>query len=90
MSIRRKVTCINKSDRYNPHERIRNIGGSGWKYSEPQAITLIKSGDCEFYVSVNGKEVRVIIAKSSYGYEYLKTENDGESPNNLLSLPECP
>ncbi|WP_428792364.1 DUF3892 domain-containing protein [Vibrio splendidus] len=21
---------------------------------------------------------------------YLKTENDGEQPNNLLSLPECP
>ena len=22
--------------------------------------------------------------------KYLKTESDGEQPNNLLSLPECP
>jgi len=32
----------------------------------------------------------VIIAVSKYGNEYLKTESDGEQPDNLLSLPECP
>jgi len=31
----------------------------------------------------------IIVAVSKYGHKYLKTESDGEEPNNLLSLPEC-
>nr|WP_301538770.1 DUF3892 domain-containing protein [Klebsiella pneumoniae] len=31
----------------------------------------------------------VIVAVSASGNKYLKTQNDGEQPNNLLSLPEC-
>jgi hypothetical protein len=91
-----KVSCINKSDRYNPHERILNIGGingdgSRWKLSETQAIADIKQGKWSFYVERPvGHKVRVIIAKSQYGNEYLKTEADGEQPDNLLALPECP
>jgi len=27
---------------------------------------------------------------SRFGNKYLKTVADGEQPNNLLSLPECP
>ena len=37
-----------------------------------------------------GSSVDVIIAKSQFGHEYLKTVADGELPNNLLNLPECP
>ena len=29
-------------------------------------------------------------AFSRFGHKYLKTMADGEHPNNLLSLPECP
>lgn len=36
------------------------------------------------------KSVWVIVATSQYGNKYLKTDNDGEQPNNLLILPECP
>lgn len=43
-----------------------------------------------FYVSVQNRPVKVIVAVSKYGNKYLKTEADGEEPNNLLSLPECP
>jgi len=32
----------------------------------------------------------VIVSNSAAGNKYLKTQNDGEQPNNLLSLPECP
>jgi hypothetical protein len=39
---------------------------------------------------VNGVSVDVIVSKSAAGHKYLKTKNDGEQPNNLLSLPECP
>ena len=87
--------CINKSDRFNPHERILNIGGvnadnTRWKLSQQEAIAYIKQDKFAFYVMVNNARVNVIVAKSQYGNEYLKTESDGEQPNNLLSLPKCP
>jgi hypothetical protein len=90
---RRQVSCINKSDRYNPHERITHIGGvdSGtrWKLTQQQAITAIESGEHSFYVNVGGHSVDVIVATHN-GNKYLKTKADGDHPNNLLSLPECP
>jgi len=52
-------------------------------------INLIEEDKFSFYVIVNGKVVDVIIATSSAGNKYLKTEADGVMPNNLLSLPEC-
>jgi hypothetical protein len=90
-----QIRCINKTDRMNPHERIRNVGGlnddnTRWKLSVSDAIAGIKQGKYKFWVSVAGKSVWVVIARSAYGNEYLKTEADGEQPNNLLSLPECP
>jgi hypothetical protein len=95
MATTYEVKCINKSDRFNPHERILSIGGvnpngTGWKLSQQDAIQGIKVGKWAFYVDRGGKTVKVIVAKSYYGHEYLKTEADGEQPNNLLSLPECP
>ena len=86
----RQITCINKSDRTNPHERITRVGGPGWTRSQQDAIRDIETGMNSYYVSVGGASVWVIVATSAYGNKYLKTQNDGEQPNNLLSLPECP
>ena len=89
-----QISCINKTDRYNPHERIRSVGGveggNRWKVSQQDAIEGIESGKWRFWVSVNGQSVWVVVAVSAAGHKYLKTQNDGEQPNNLLSLPECP
>lgn len=90
-----RIECINKSERSNPFERIlavggRNDDGSRWKLSQEQAIAYIENGTYNFYVSVSGQAVWVVVAVSQYGNKYLKTQADGENPNNLLSLPECP
>jgi hypothetical protein len=95
MASKVEIRCINKTDRYNPHERIRNVGGvesdgTRWKISEGEAITGIENGTWSFYVSRGGRTVDVIVARSPYGHKYLKTVADGQQPDNLLSLPECP
>jgi hypothetical protein len=86
----RQITCVNKSDRDNPWERIVAIGGADWKRTQSDAISDIESGAHSYYVSLAGKETRVIVAESRFGNKYLKTEADGFESNNLLSLPECP
>ena len=87
-----QITCVAKTDRYNPHERITHVGGSsggGWRLTQAGAINLIESGAWRFFVEVRGDRVWVIVATSRYGNKYLKTTKDGDTPNNLLSLPEC-
>lgn len=92
MAENREITCINKQPRNDPWDRIKYVGGSGWKMSQPDAISAIERQQLNFYVYSKsaGKTVWVIIGKSRFGNKYLTTEADGESQNNLLALPECP
>jgi hypothetical protein len=88
------VQCINRTSHTDPHQRISHIGGKNsdgtrWRMTEAAAIQSIKAGKFAFYVEAGGRVVNVIIA-SRLGREYLKTEADGQQPDNLLSLQECP
>jgi hypothetical protein len=91
-----RISCINKTDRTNAHERISHVGGvnangTPWKLPLANAIADVESGKWAFYVEQPpGHRVDVIVAVSAYGHKYLKTKADGEQPDNLLALPECP
>jgi hypothetical protein len=88
-----EIKCVNKVNRYNPHERIQNVGGvraSGgtFKITQPACIAEIERGE-QFFVHRAGRTVKVVIATHN-GNKYIKTEADGVQPDNLLALPECP
>ena len=84
-----QIRCINKIDRPNRFERITHVGWEGWKMTQKEAIDAIKLFRQTFFVNVWGNRVDVIVSKSRFGNDYLKTTSDGEDPDNLLSLPEC-
>ena len=90
-----KISCIHKDDRNNPYEAITHVGGirpngTRWKITQQEAIRYIENGTYDFYVDVNNDSVRVIVAISARGNKYIKTVADGDYPNNLLALDECP
>lgn len=90
-----QVTCI-IPDGADADRRIDSNGGAkgaantggAWCIKLDVAIKGIEDGRWRFWTTANGKSVWVIVA-SRNGKKYLKTEADGDEPNNLLSLPRC-
>ena len=76
----------------NPNAKIFIVGITPGFQQMSTAMTTarkgIEDGKWRFWTSANGKSVWVIIAQRN-GKKYLKTEADGDEPNNLLSLPRC-
>ena len=92
-----RVDCINKTNRTSAWERIAYFGGPNddattrWKLSHDEMIIAIETNKYgQFYVErPAGDRVKLVVAVSRFGNKYVKTEADGDEPNNLLSLPEC-
>jgi Protein of unknown function (DUF3892) len=88
-----QIKCINRTERMDPHERISHVGGyvtSQWKMTLNDAIGKIESREWAFFVQAHRRTVGVIVAVNPSGKKYLKTEADGDQPDTLLRLPECP
>ncbi len=94
MRLSIRVDCVTRTERVSPHYRIRAIGGNGrdgerWRLSEEAAIAAIDNERATFYVEwPRGRRLDVVVGQG-LGKRYLKTETDGESPDLLLSLPDC-
>jgi hypothetical protein len=83
-----QVTCISKIHPDAAQARIGYIGGSSWRFTEAQAINFIEGGMFEFFISVAGRAVRLVVARRA-GQKYLQAAEDGAVPDALLCLPEC-
>ena len=93
MPVRRRITHIcRRSGYYDAHEMIEYIcgttDGSDWREAESDAIEQVKANTHTYYVLIDGREAEVIVAHY-HGDEYLKTEADAYSPDNLLNLGEA-
>jgi hypothetical protein len=91
------VVCINKSPNHSdPHSRIQHVGTSetraattySKRWTVAGVIAAIRSSDVFYSSDSAGDLVKVIIA-THLGRDYIKTENDGIQPDNLLAKPEC-
>lgn len=94
MTIKGQIACIRKRDGDSPWDRISHVGGvnpdgTRWKMTQERAVYLMEEG-WEFYVAVSGKAAWCEVAISRQGHKYIKTAADGELPETLLNLPECP
>lgn len=89
---RYRVTCTQKREK---HEHIISLGcygpgGDHHRFSEAEAIDRIEHHGDSFYTErPNGHvaEIEVVIID---GTKFLKTKPDGQLPNNLDWLPDCP
>jgi hypothetical protein len=90
---RYRVTCTSKHD---THTRILGLGcytptNVFLTFTELEVIDRIENKGDTFYVErPTGHVVELEVVRKHDGTKYVKTVPDGERPDNLLSLPNCP
>lgn len=92
MATRYRVSCTQKHEK---HEHIVALGcynpsNTFHKFTEPEVIERIERHGDTFYTERPGGHVAEVIVVEIDGKKYLKTKADGERPNNLDWLPDCP
>lgn len=90
--MRFRITCTEKLEK---HEHIVSLGCYGpdnthHKFTEAEAISRIEGGRDTFYTERPDHHVAEVIVETREGEKYLKTKPDGQRPNNLDWLPDCP
>lgn len=90
--IVREVTL---SPQNPPHRRVVLLHGRlpgraapvGWSHSFEQVMDYIEGRLFSYFVQVDGLAVPLVVAETAAGEKFLKTRNDGDQPDVLLSLP---
>ncbi|MGR3593985.1 MAG: DUF3892 domain-containing protein [Limimaricola soesokkakensis] len=89
-----QIKCIRRVNNWKPRESISHVGGgtlaNRWTLELGEVIQKIESGECLFFVHVDGDPLAVEIAVDREGKKYIKTVADSDLPADLLSLPDCP
>lgn len=89
---RYRVTCTTKREK---HEHILSLGCYGpgethHNFTEAEVIDRIENRGDTFYAERPDGHVAEIMVVTIGTEKYLKTRPDGERPNNLDWLPDCP
>ncbi|WP_412176217.1 DUF3892 domain-containing protein [Lentibacter sp. XHP0401] len=90
-----RVTCITKADRNSRYDGIiklsgtRDDTGARWTLTRKECVDHVNKGTL-FYVQASNHKVFLITGTSASGTEYVRTDPDQDTADNLLSLPECP
>lgn len=86
------VNCITKPNAFDPHTRIKALGGSqpsNWYKTEDEVIAAIGAGDT-FHTLVNGSWAKLEVVRPIDGRRpFLRTDADNSLLDNLLHLPQC-
>jgi hypothetical protein len=91
-----RIDCVNKPDRYSPHERITDVGGpkpdgtGRWKNSVTNVVGFIENKEHRFYTKEGNAFAWIGVRISAAGNKFLQSHADGVWRDNLLALPECP
>ncbi len=93
MSLRVAIESVLKEQTPAGKARVRAVGGTTlgggrWMLLENQAINAIERGRSEFFVHKENRQVLVVVGTSVDGVKYLKTVEDHDQPDALLSLPD--
>jgi hypothetical protein len=89
---RYRITCTTKLEK---HEHIVSLGCYGpdntfQTLTESHVIARIEGRLDTFYSERPDGHVAEIVVETRLGEKFLKTRPDGERPNNLDWLPDCP
>jgi hypothetical protein len=89
---RYRVSCTHKHEK---HEDVESLGCYGpgntfHRFPEAEVIERIEHRGDTFYTERPDGHVAEVIVVEREGEKYLKTKADGERPNNLDWLPDCP
>lgn len=93
MAIEVKISCVTP-DGADQDYRLDGVGGfhdgKQWKLTIDAAIQGIKDGKWKFHTGDTLlTRANVVIKVSAAGREYLTTEPDNSTGNNLSNLPKC-
>lgn len=90
-----QIDCINKPDRFSPHEHITHVGGPSpdrggrWKDTVTNVVQFIENKQHRFYTKEGNASAWVGVKISAAGNKFLQTCADGVWKDNLLALQEC-